>query len=208
MKFHLLLLLLPLMRVAHCAAVAHERCLPSARKQRLEGSLTSKTYAEAENSSWPPFPAPETYYDYRGAGMGLQYALADHFAHSEGLKVRMELAKETTELLDMVKRGGLTRCVLPIDDRRLPMPVCRPPGSTMPSSTRAGRCAAHADELAEAPRLVWPHHLGRSPSRREETLRQVHEVRRHMQAVFLSRDRGIGLAFHDLFISSRPTWLD
>ena len=42
---------------------------------------------------------PETYYDYHGLPMGLQYALAEDYASTEGLKVRMEIAKDTAELL-------------------------------------------------------------------------------------------------------------
>ena len=34
---------------------------------------------------------PETYYDYRGRGMGLQYLLAEKFAQSLGVSLRVEL---------------------------------------------------------------------------------------------------------------------
>lgn len=67
---------------------------------------------------------PETYYDYHGAGLGLQYALADDFARSEGLKVRVELANDTTELLAMVKRGDadVRRCLSGRNESK--KPVC------------------------------------------------------------------------------------
>lgn len=41
---------------------------------------------------------PETYYDYHGYGMGLQYLLCEDFASQLGVKVRVELCKDTTEL--------------------------------------------------------------------------------------------------------------
>ena len=67
---------------------------------------------------------PETYYDYHGAGLGLQYALADDFARSEGLKVRVELANDTTELLAMVKRGDADVAALPVGRNESKKPVC------------------------------------------------------------------------------------
>ena len=60
---------------------------------------------------------PETYYDYHGLPMGLQYALAENFASSEGLKVRMEIAKDTTELLQMVSEGKADLLALPVSDK-------------------------------------------------------------------------------------------
>ena len=36
---------------------------------------------------------PETYYDYRGRGMGLQYMLAEKFAEKLGVSLRVELQR-------------------------------------------------------------------------------------------------------------------
>ena len=48
---------------------------------------------------------PDTYYDYQGHPMGLQYALAADFANREGLGVRVETAHDTLELIKMLQNG-------------------------------------------------------------------------------------------------------
>lgn len=48
---------------------------------------------------------PETYYEYKGRQMGLQYALAEDFAHTEGVRLRIEVVRDTMELLQRLKLG-------------------------------------------------------------------------------------------------------
>lgn len=50
---------------------------------------------------------PDTYFDYQGRGMGLQYALAEDFANTLGVGVRVELATDSTELAKMLKKGDV-----------------------------------------------------------------------------------------------------
>ena len=58
---------------------------------------------------------PETYYTYRGQEMGLQYLMAERFTQSLGLGLRMEIAHDTTELLNMLSgaKADLIACPLP-----------------------------------------------------------------------------------------------
>ena len=48
---------------------------------------------------------PETYYDYRGRGMGLQYLLCEKFAQSLGVSLRVEVCKDTSEMVSRLKKG-------------------------------------------------------------------------------------------------------
>lgn len=48
---------------------------------------------------------PETYYDYHGRGMGLQYLLCERFAQGLGVSLRVELCKDTTEMLRRLLSG-------------------------------------------------------------------------------------------------------
>ena len=110
---------------------------------------------------------PETYYDYHGAGLGLQYALADDFARSEGLKERVELANDTTELLAMVKRGDADVAALPVGEERIKEAGWRERREAAyelgcaPPRRRAGRSPA---------RLVYVQYAGRSTGGGEKTL--------------------------------------
>ena len=48
---------------------------------------------------------PDTYYDYQGAHLGLHYLLAEQFASSLGVRLRMEVCRDTTELLQRLHAG-------------------------------------------------------------------------------------------------------
>ena len=78
---------------------------------------------------------PENYYDYHGRGMGLQYLLCERFAKTLGVSLRVEVCKDTADLVARLKNGdgdlaafflpkkvggrGLLWCILGI--RRRPM---------------------------------------------------------------------------------------
>ncbi len=48
---------------------------------------------------------PETYFTYRDRGFGLQYELVEEFARAIGTQLRMEVARDTTELLTWLNEG-------------------------------------------------------------------------------------------------------
>lgn len=48
---------------------------------------------------------PNSYYEYQGQPMGLQYQLAQLFAQSQGVRLRMEVVKDTTALFQYLRSG-------------------------------------------------------------------------------------------------------
>ena len=50
---------------------------------------------------------PDTYYDYHGKGMGLQFKLAEAFAQSIGVVLQMEISPDTTSLLQKLQQGQI-----------------------------------------------------------------------------------------------------
>ncbi len=58
---------------------------------------------------------PDTYYELRGRGAGLQYMLAESFANSLGLRLRMEIANDTSGMMTMIKelKADIVACKLP-----------------------------------------------------------------------------------------------
>ena len=48
---------------------------------------------------------PENYYDYRGRGMGLQYLLCERFAKALGVSLRVEVCKDTADMVARLKNG-------------------------------------------------------------------------------------------------------
>ena len=50
---------------------------------------------------------PMTYFDYNGQGLGMQYALAQNFAQSQGVRLRVELAKNEQQLVQLLKNKDI-----------------------------------------------------------------------------------------------------
>ena len=48
---------------------------------------------------------PSTYYDYKGVGLGMDYLLCEKFASSIGVSVRVELCKDTLDMINKLKKG-------------------------------------------------------------------------------------------------------
>lgn len=57
---------------------------------------------------------PETYYDYHGHGMGLQYLLCEKFAQKLGVSLRVEVCKDTTEMVTRLKNGEADVIAFPL----------------------------------------------------------------------------------------------
>lgn len=48
---------------------------------------------------------PQSYYDYHGHGLGLQYMLCEKFAQKLGVSLRVEVCKDTAEMVARLKKG-------------------------------------------------------------------------------------------------------
>lgn len=58
---------------------------------------------------------PDTYFEYRGQGFGLQFDMAEAFARSVGVKLRMEMAPDTAALLSRLLSGEADIIALEFD---------------------------------------------------------------------------------------------
>ena len=108
---------------------------------------------------------PETYYDYHGLPMGLQYALAEDYASTEGLKVRMEIAKDT-----------------------------------------AWAVRSSAKELIASLNEWYTDNKQVDVMKTEmQRMKEVHQVKKRVQSVYLSKERGIISVYDHLFKSASAT---
>ena len=57
---------------------------------------------------------PETYYDYHGKHLGLQYLLAQRFADKLGVGLRMEVCRDTAEMQQRLANGEADLICLPL----------------------------------------------------------------------------------------------
>ena len=128
---------------------------------------------------------PDTYYEYHGNGMGLQYRLAEAFAQSIGVVLQMEISPDTMSLLQKLKQGE-------IDFIALEMPTWQ---------TRED------EPLLRGAITEWwkPDRVKQIESTANNT---TVTVRRRMRPVMQDATHGIISAFDDLFrrYSSTAGW--
>lgn len=61
---------------------------------------------------------PETYYDYHGKPMGAQYMLCQMFADSIGVSLRVEVCRDTVEMLAKLEAGDADVIAFPLPKRK------------------------------------------------------------------------------------------
>ena len=60
---------------------------------------------------------PETYYDYHGKHLGAQYLLAQRFADKLGVMLRMEVCRDTAEMLQRLADGEADLICYPMNKK-------------------------------------------------------------------------------------------
>lgn len=120
---------------------------------------------------------PDTYYEYHGKWIGLQYEMARDFAQSIGVRLRMEVYPDTATLLDVLGKGE-------IDFIALEMP----------------RWETRDDEplLREAMRKWW------QPMRKERMMQAINNrstqpMKRKMRPAMMDLAHGIISQYDDYF---------
>lgn len=141
---------------------------------------------------------PNSYYDYHGIPMGLQYALAENFASTQGLTVRVEIARDTLALLTMLADGTADLVAFPLTATAVRARHLVATGYHTEKGTWAVR---HDAPLLANALKAWYHkglchEIAEAEARRSA---QSRHVTRRAQAVFLSRERGVISVYDNLF---------
>lgn len=141
--------------------------------------------------------SPETYYDYHGMGMGLQYALVENFCEEQGITIRVEVAKDSVELVQKMLDGEADLLAYPLSEAYLKEKGLVPTGYN-----KKGRWAVRpaAKKLAEALDDWYGDGIEIDVNKLlEERTKKAHHVDRKAQAVYLSRSQGVISVYDDLF---------
>lgn len=116
---------------------------------------------------------PDTYYDYMGCQLGAHYLLCQEFANHLGVKLRMEVCRDTIELLNMLEAGDADLAVLALDE-----------GDTLRPGWRVGQGKPELKAALE----TWyqPDMMSRVRTQEQELLSR-RRVTRRVSAPMLSR---------------------
>ncbi|MFQ7113365.1 transglycosylase SLT domain-containing protein [Hallella bergensis] len=131
---------------------------------------------------------PETYYDYHGKGMGLQYLLCEQFAQALGVSLRVELCRDTTELITRIKNGDgdIVAFQLPQTLKG----VCFA-GATQNSGKTGWAVQPDNKELADTLNRWFKPEMIAEITQRERFLLSTRSVTRRVYSPMLNRSQGI-----------------
>ncbi len=144
---------------------------------------------------------PDTYYDYRGHGMGLQYLLCEKFAEKLGVSLRVEVCKDTAEVVRKIKSGDADIVAMQLPDSVRGVDFTN---VKVDSLKHGWAVNASNEELAKSlNRWFSPKMVGQM--RREESfLLSVRSVRRHVYSPMLNRSKGIISRYDNYFQQYAP----
>lgn len=143
---------------------------------------------------------PDTYYEYHGQPMGLQYALAADFARQEGLRLRVETARDSCGLWELLAGGEADIIVYPLSETEIEQAGCRPAGIRDRKSRTAWAVRATASELAAALDRWQTEGVTTNVKQTEELrYRERKTVRRKIHAPYVSKEKGIISAYDNDF---------
>ncbi len=152
---------------------------------------------------------PETYYDFRGREMGRQYMLCQRFAEKIGVRLRVEVCRDTVEMLRRLAAGDgdVVGCLLRLSDVRLSADTL----GMMEFCGAGNDSAGHWSVLKENKQLIAELKQWYKPSlmdevkKEEDFMLSSRSVVRHVYAPMLNRATGQISHYDHLFMTySRP----
>ena len=138
---------------------------------------------------------PETYYDYHGRSLGTQYLLCERFAEKIGCSVRVDVCRDTTEMLQKLQEGLADVIAYPLTR-----------DSTRQAFDSLGWVVdAQKPELEREMRAWYRSSMLAEVKQQEQSMLSVkNRVRRHVYAPMLDRAGGVISKWDQLFINYAP----
>ena len=139
---------------------------------------------------------PDTYYDYHNYGMGLQYLLCQKFAETLGVSLRVDVCRDTTEMIKKVERGAadVAAFQLPTTDKHLS--YC---GVGTDSAKTKWAVNKKNSTLAKALDDWFKPSMIAQVQKEENFMLSTQSVVRHVYSPMLNRGEGIISRFDNLF---------
>lgn len=135
---------------------------------------------------------PDTYFDYQGRGMGLQYALAEDFANTLGVGVRVELVSDSTQLVQKLKKGEVDLIAYQLSKNYLKRSGLKEAGAYNKTSGATWAVLPQANDLAEALNDWYGDGVAIKAQKTENTwMKNRTYVRRSVRSPFISREKDI-----------------
>ncbi|MBO5001914.1 MAG: transglycosylase SLT domain-containing protein [Prevotella sp.] len=148
---------------------------------------------------------PQTYYDYRGKRLGVQYLMCEKFAREIGVAVRVELCKDTAEMVSRLCNGEADIIAYQLDKSTTTDSCLLFCGPQVDSLHTQWAVSSDNKELAVMINEWYKPDLFEKTKKEERQLLAGNVVRRRVYAPFLNKSKGIISHYDHLFKKHAPT---
>lgn len=142
---------------------------------------------------------PETYYDYRGRGMGTQYLLCEKFAEKLGVSLRVEVCKDTAEMVSRLENGDADLIAVPLPKKQNAGKGLLFCGAGVDSLGIQWAVADGNKELADSLDAWFKPSMYDDIKREERYMFSAQSIKRHVYSPFLNRQSGVISHYDHLF---------
>lgn len=146
-----------------------------------------------------------TYYTYRGHGMGTQYLLCEKFAQHIGVALRMEVCKDTTEMIERLNNGDADIIALMLPDSTIKDKGLKGCGATTEGKSAQWAVNAESNDLAAALNKWYKPEMMTQVINEQKNILATGGIKRHVYAPFMDRQRGVISRYDPLFKKHAPT---
>ena len=135
---------------------------------------------------------PDTYFDYQGARLGIQYALVEHFANSLGIGIRVELASDTTEMIRKLHAGEVDLIAFQLPEDFCKQEDLRCAGADNATAKTSWAIRNNEEDFANELDFWYSQDIEIVIKKVQgKRLQARHHVKHKINAPFISREKGI-----------------
>lgn len=152
---------------------------------------------------------PDTYYEYHGRSMGLHYMLCEKLAQALGVTLRIDVCKDTLDMLQRLSNGEGDVIAFPVNKNRragfLPIDIQPQTNNAQKKTAAAWLVAKDNTELYNAIRSWYKPQMYTETERQQRYLLTTGGVTRHVYPFMLSAKEGTISQYDHLFKKYAPT---
>jgi membrane-bound lytic murein transglycosylase F len=144
---------------------------------------------------------PETYYDYHGRDLGVEYMLCDKFAQAQGVSLRIELCKDTAEMVRRLLNDDADIIGFPLPKKISGTKSLQFCGAGIDSLGVQWAVRKSSPHLADALDKWYKPNMRKEVLQEENFILSTRSIRRHVYSPMLNRNNGVISHYDNFFMT-------
>lgn len=174
-------------------------CKDKARKgtlftteETMPGHLDLKDFQVRGEIIIGTISGPDSYYEMRGEALGTEYLLAKNYAESKGMAVRVVIAHNITELINLLKEENIDLATYPIPIKTIKSSNLQPIGSIDNQTQTAWASTKDKSDLKKSLKNWYNDNLRDIIKEKSKAYKKsFFTVTRIMRPAFISQSKGV-----------------